>query len=204
MQLAVLVSGSGTILESLYEAGISIDLVVSDRKCRALEVARSLEIETSLVERTDFTDSFDRERYTEELTDLLSSRDIGLVAMAGFGTILGEGIHARFQRRIINTHPSLLPAFPGWHAVREALSYGVKLSGCTVHLAELEVDCGPILAQQAVPVLPSDSEGSLHERIKRVERVLYPKVIESYLKFLQGRNTAFLTTEELAHFQMEI
>ena len=79
-----------------------------------------------------------------------------------------------FPGRVLNTHPALLPAFPGWHAVRDALAYGVKVTGCTVHVATEEVDAGPILAQEAVPVRPDDTEASLHERIKAVERRLYP------------------------------
>ena len=94
--------------------------------------------------------------------------------MAGFMTILGRAAFAAFPERILNTHPSLLPAFPGAHAVRDALAFGVKVTGCTVHLATETVDHGPILAQEAVPVLPGDDEATLHERIKAVERRLYP------------------------------
>jgi phosphoribosylglycinamide formyltransferase-1 len=101
--------------------------------------------------------------------------------MAGFGTIFGAAIHTAFPGRILNTHPALLPSFKGWHAVRDALAYGVKVTGCTVHVATLEVDAGPILAQEAVPVLPGDDEDSLHERIKAVERRLYPETIRAVL-----------------------
>ena len=93
--------------------------------------------------------------------------------MAGYGTILDAAMHESFPGRIINTHPALLPSFPGWHAVRDALAYGVKVTGCTIHIATIEVDAGPILAQEAVPVLDDDDESSLHERIKTVERLLY-------------------------------
>jgi len=97
--------------------------------------------------------------------------------MAGFGTVLDKPVHDAFPGHILNTHPALLPAFRGWHAVEEALSAGVKVTGCTVHVATLEVDDGPILAQEAVPVLPDDTVDSLHERIKAVERRLYPATI---------------------------
>ena len=97
--------------------------------------------------------------------------------MAGFGTILEKPIHDAFPQRILNTHPALLPAFKGWHAVPAALAAGVKITGCTVHYATLEVDDGPILAQEAVPVLDGDTVDTLHERIKEVERRLYPDVI---------------------------
>lgn len=102
--------------------------------------------------------------------------------MAGFGTVLDEPIHDAYARRILNTHPALLPAFPGWHAVEQALEVGVKVTGCTVHLATLEVDAGPILAQQAVPVLPGDTVDRLHERIKETERMLYPRTIREFIQ----------------------
>ena len=101
--------------------------------------------------------------------------------MAGFMTVLAPPAFAAFPDRILNTHPSLLPAFPGAHAVRDALAFGVKVTGCTVHVATERVDHGPILAQEAVTVRPDDDEASLHERIKAVERRLYPEVIEEVL-----------------------
>lgn len=165
--------------------GVPVNFVLTDRPCRALEIASSHGIDSELVERKDFGSSFDRAHFTSQVTASLMSHQIDLVAMAGYGTVLSEEIHQMFGLRILNTHPSLLPAFPGWHAVREAIHYGVKVSGCTVHLATPVVDNGPILAQSAVEVLEGDTETSLHERIKSVERVLYPKVIASYLEFLR-------------------
>jgi phosphoribosylglycinamide formyltransferase 1 len=91
-----------------------------------------------------------------------------------------------YAGRVLNTHPALLPAFPGWHAVRDALAYGVKVTGTTVHVATGEVDAGPILAQEAVPVEPGDTEETLHERIKVVERRLYPATIRQFLDQLEG------------------
>ena len=102
--------------------------------------------------------------------------------MAGFGTILAKPIFDRFAGRILNTHPALLPAFPGWHAVADALDYGVKVTGCTVHVATEEVDAGPILAQEAVAVLPDDTVESLHERIKAVERRLYVETVRGIVE----------------------
>ena len=99
------------------------------------------------------------------------------VAIAGFGTILSKPFVDAYGGRAVNTHPALLPSFKGWHAVRDALEFGVKVTGCTVHLVTEDVDAGPILAQEAVPVLGGDSEATLHERIKEVERRLYPEVI---------------------------
>src|ERR1041385_3511544 len=101
--------------------------------------------------------------------------------MAGFGTIFEKPMFDAYDGRILNTHPALLPAFPGWHAVEDALAAGVKVTGCTIHIANLEVDTGPIVAQEAVPVLPDDTKDSLHERIKSVERRLYPDTIRSLL-----------------------
>jgi phosphoribosylglycinamide formyltransferase 1 len=182
VRLAVLVSGSGTILDAICTAGIPVHLAATDRPCAAGDVAARHGVPFVVVERESFGAGFDRVTYTERLTAILAAADIDLVAMAGFGTILSEAVYDHFGDRIINTHPSLLPAFKGWHAVRDALDYGVKVSGCTVHVATLEVDAGPIIAQVAVPVVDGDDEASLHERIKTVERELYPATIRSILE----------------------
>jgi phosphoribosylglycinamide formyltransferase-1 len=129
------------------------------------------------VERDRFDASFDRDAYSARLVEVLVAHQVDLVAMAGFGTILAEPAHDAFAGRILNTHPALLPSFRGWHAVRDALAYGVKVTGCTVHVAGLDVDTGPILAQEAVPVLAGDTESTLQERIKEVERRIYPAVL---------------------------
>lgn len=181
MRIAVLASGSGTLLEAILADGIPVSLVVVDRPSRALEVAAAHGVEGRLVERGSYGADFDRVGYTKEVVDVLRDAEAELIVMAGFGTVFAEPIHEAFAHRILNTHPALLPAFPGWHAVREALAHGVKLTGCTIHVATLEVDAGPILAQEAVPVLPDDDEASLHERIKAVERRLYPDTIRAVL-----------------------
>jgi phosphoribosylglycinamide formyltransferase 1 len=180
-RLAVLASGSGTILQSMVEADLPIALVVADRPCTALERAARADIPAELVERTSFGADFDRDTYTAGVVDVLRAYRIDLVAMAGFGTILGQSVHDAYPGAIVNTHPALLPSFKGWHAVDDALAYGVKVTGCTVHLATLEVDEGPILAQEAVPVLDDDTVDTLHERIKDVERRLYPKVLRELI-----------------------
>jgi phosphoribosylglycinamide formyltransferase-1 len=105
--------------------------------------------------------------------------------MAGFGTVLGAPIHNAYPGRLLNTHPALLPAFKGWHAVPDALAAGVEETGCTVHVATLEVDDGPILAKEPVKVLPGDTVETLHERIKEVERRLYPETLKKFLADLQ-------------------
>jgi phosphoribosylglycinamide formyltransferase 1 len=181
VRIAVLASGSGTLLEAILDDGIPVSLVVVDRPSKAQGVAEAHDVDTVLVERTSFGAEFDRDSYTAQVVDVLRDHDVELVVMAGFGTIFGEAIHAAFPHRILNTHPALLPSFKGWHGVRDALEHGVKVTGCTVHVATLEVDAGPILAQEAVTVLPDDDEASLHERIKAVERRLYPDTIRAVL-----------------------
>jgi phosphoribosylglycinamide formyltransferase-1 len=192
VNLAVLVSGSGTILEAVVAAGIDVDLVLADRPCRGLDVASSLGIEGVLVDRSDFGGfgaAFDRLAFTEAVTRSLESHQIDLVAMAGFGTVLDAPIHDAFGGRILNTHPALLPNFPGWHGVADALEAGATTTGCTVHLATLAMDAGPILAQAEVDVAPDDTVESLHERIKAVERVVYPATIAAALAALAAGDT---------------
>jgi phosphoribosylglycinamide formyltransferase-1 len=101
--------------------------------------------------------------------------------MAGFGTVLGQPLQDGYAGRVLNTHPALLPAFPGWHAVADALAAGVAETGTTVHIATLEMDAGPILAQERVAVVAGDTESTLHERIKAVERRLYPETIRRFV-----------------------
>lgn len=176
----MLVSGSGTILEALLDYPLVVSLVVADRPCRGLDVAARAGVESLLVDRRafgGFASTFDREGYSVELSATLASRAIDLVAMAGFGTVTTASFSRDFAGRVLNTHPSLLPAFQGWHAVAQALAAGVRESGCTVHIATEQLDDGPILAQRRVAVLASDDEATLHERIKSVERTLYPLVV---------------------------
>ena len=196
VRLCVLVSGSGTILESMLASGVPVDLVGSDRPCRALDVAAAAGLETILVDRANFggfATTFDREAYTVALREALLEREIGLVAMAGFGTVTSASFYDSFAGRVLNTHPSLLPSFKGWHAVRDALAAGATESGCTVHVATPELDDGPILARSRVEVHPDDDESTLHERIKSVERELYPRVILAALAALRrGEDVASL------------
>lgn len=181
MRIAVLASGSGTLLDAILAEGIPVELVVADRRCPVTEIAARAGVKAELIERSSFGPEFDRDAYTVDVVEVLQTHEIDLVVMAGFGTVFGEAIHDAFPDRILNTHPALLPAFPGWHAVRQALEHGVKVTGCTVHVAGLEVDTGLILAQEAVEVLPDDDEPALHERIKAVERRLYPETIRAVL-----------------------
>jgi len=164
----------------MLEHGVDVAFVASDRPCRGLEVAAAAGIATQLIDRSDFggfASSFDRDAYSGHLAEVLGGERIDLIAMAGFGTILSGNFHHAFPGRVLNTHPSLLPLFKGWHAVRLTIEAGVRESGCTVHVATEQLDDGPILAQRRVAVLSGDDEGTLHERIKVVERELYPYVV---------------------------
>ena len=188
--IGVLVSGSGTILEAVLATDLPVCLVVADRPCRALDVAAAAGISSVLVDRArfgGFGPGFDREGYTRAVADVLVASDVDVVVMAGFGTVLAQPVHDAFPGRILNTHPALLPAFPGWHAVRDALAAGVPETGTTVHVARLEMDTGPILAQASVAILPDDTEATLHERIKAVERTLYPTTVRTFIDDLASQ-----------------
>jgi phosphoribosylglycinamide formyltransferase-1 len=164
----------------MFDAGLPVTTVLADRPCAALTMAEERGAAAELVDRNaygGFGEGFDREGFTATVTATLVAHQVDLVAMAGFGTVLTQQVHDAFGGRILNTHPALLPAFPGWHGVRDALAAGVSETGCTVHLATLEMDAGPILAQRGVPVLRDDTEETLHERIKVVERTLYPETV---------------------------
>ena len=180
-RIGVLASGGGTNLQAILDADLPVVVVVVDRRCGAIDVAGAAGVPAEMVRRPSFGADFDRSAYTMAVVDALEHHRVDVVVMAGFGTILEKQIHDAFPGRVLNTHPALLPAFPGWHAVEEALAAGVKVTGCTVHLATLEVDAGPILAQEAVPVLPGDTAETLHERIKAVEHRLYPETIRRFL-----------------------
>lgn len=182
-RVAVLVSGSGTNLQALLDAaasdpdfGGSIVVVGSDRPdAFALERAHEAGIPT-VVEQ--LADAPDRAAWESRLADALEVHAPDIIVLAGFMKILSGGFLARWPDRVINTHPSLLPSFRGAHAARDALEYGVKVTGCTVHLVDEQVDHGPIIGQRAVPVLEDDDEGSLQERIKQVEHELFPACVK--------------------------
>ena len=150
--------------------------VGTDRDCAALEIAASASVPTFTVRLGDHPD---REAWDAAITEATAAHEPDLVVSAGFMKILGAQFLSRFMGRVVNTHPALLPAFPGAHAVADALTYGVKVTGCSVHLVDEGTDTGPLLAQQPVPVLDDDDEATLHERIKVVERRLLVDVVES-------------------------
>ncbi len=182
-RIVILASGSGTLLQSIIDATragelpVDIAAVGSDvPDAYALQRAREAEIDTFVLSVSDFSD---RSAWNDALLVRLRADDPDWIVSAGFMRILGPQVVDAFAGRILNTHPALLPAFPGAHGVRDALAYGVKVTGCTVHIVDRGVDTGPILAQQAVEVLPGDDEDSLHERIKTVERMLLVRTLAS-------------------------
>jgi phosphoribosylglycinamide formyltransferase 1 len=184
-RLAVLASGTGSILEAIIATDLPLAFVLADRQCRALEIAATHNIPSALIHRADFgyrpRSAWDRPAFTNSVTRELEDMHIDLIAMAGFMTVFGPAIFEKFKNRILNTHPSLLPAFKGEGAVSQAFAARVPETGCTVHVATPELDSGRILAQSAVPILPGDTEAALHERIKTIERKLYPEAIRTYL-----------------------
>ena len=184
-RLVVLASGSGTLLQALLDAcaagtvAAEVVAVGSDvADCQALVRARDAGIATFAHAPGDFAS---REDWNARMTDEVVALAPDLVVSAGFMRILGPQFVSAFQGRIINTHPALLPAFPGAHAVRDALVYGVKVTGCTVHIVDDGVDTGPILTQCAVEVLPDDDEDTLHERIKIQERRLLIETVSTVI-----------------------
>ncbi|HEY3239485.1 MAG TPA: bifunctional phosphoribosylaminoimidazolecarboxamide formyltransferase/IMP cyclohydrolase [Acidimicrobiia bacterium] len=185
VRIGVLASGSGSNLQAIIDAGLPVAVVITDRPgVQALERAAAAGILTVVVDRKAHLP--DRVAFTRAITDALVAHEVDLVAMAGFMTVLSEPIFEAFPGRVVNTHPALLPSFRGAHAVADALAAGVKVTGCTIHIATIEVDDGPVLAQEAVPVLPGDTEESLHERVKAVEHRLYPQVLATLVAELAG------------------
>jgi phosphoribosylglycinamide formyltransferase-1 len=175
----VLASGTGSLLTSLLAAAVGdwpgrVVAVGTDRDCPANRIAADAGV-ASFTER--LKDHPDRQAWESALTEAVAAHDPDLVVSAGFMKILGPRFLERFGGRVVNTHPALLPSFPGAHAVRDALAYGVRVTGTTVHLVDAGVDTGPILAQEAVEVRTDDDEDSLHERIKVVERRLLVDVL---------------------------
>lgn len=183
-KLAVLVSGAGSLLGAMIDARLPIVFVAADRPCRGLRRAKEAGIEALLLSRSDFKKSgtFDREAYTQAMLRELVSREIELVAMAGFMTVFSPLMFEQFSGTILNTHPSLLPDFKGDAAVADALEAGVKETGFTIHVATAKLDEGPTLAKERVPVLPGDTVETLHERIKEKERVRYVALLAELLE----------------------
>jgi len=182
VKIVVLASGSGTLLQAVLDAvaqpGFPADVVAvgADRTgIEALARAERVNVPSFTVRVADHPD---RAAWDRALADAVAAYQPDLVVSAGFMKILGPEFLARFAGRVINTHPALLPAFPGMHAVADALAAGVRVTGSTVHFVDAGVDTGPVIAQEAVRVENDDTEDVLHERIKAVERRLLVETIE--------------------------
>ena len=188
INIGVLASGRGTnlqaIIEAIKEGKVEgrISIVISDNPdAHALERAEQNNIETEYINFKSFKN---REDYDKEIMECLKEKDIDLVVLAGYMRILSSYFIKMYKNRIMNIHPALLPSFPGLHAQRQAVEYGVKISGCTVHFVNEGVDSGPVILQKAVEVKDNDTEESLAERILKEEHQIYPRAIQL---FCQGR-----------------
>jgi len=179
LRIVALASGSGTLVQALIDnldpAKAELLAIGADRDCTALERAEKAGLPSFKVEYIPKVT--DREQWNRDLIAALESWDADLIVSAGFMRIIGAEVVDRFPGRIINTHPALLPSFPGAQAVVDAIEYGVKVTGSTVHVVDAGVDSGPIVAQEAVNVHPSDKVEALHEKIKHVERRLIVQVL---------------------------
>lgn len=199
-RLAVLASGTGTNLQALMDDPMvapHIALVASDRPdAMALERARGRSIETAVLRPSDYPD---RAAHDRALRELFEGKGIDCLALAGYMRIVGPELIAAFPERIVNLHPALLPAFPGMRSVADALEWGVKVTGVTVHLVDEEVDHGPIVAQGTVPVLADDDLDALLSRVHELEHRIFPAavraLVEGRLK-VEGRVVHVLEEEE--------
>ena len=177
--IGVLVSGAGTNLQALLDADLPVVAVASNNtKAKALDRAAKAGIEAGAFPTVEF-DS--RQRRDEELAEWLAEREVELVVLAGYMQLLTTPFLERFPGRILNVHPSLLPAFPGAHAVEDALTHGVKVTGATVHFVDEGIDTGPIVLQEAVEVREGDTPETLHARIQAVEHRLLPAAVRLFL-----------------------
>lgn len=175
LKVVVLVSGTGSLLQNIIDnqdGSYTVIKVVADVECKGIERAENAGIATEVVPL-----GADRAQWNKDLVAAVGQPD--MVVSAGFMKILGADFLATFEGRTINTHPALLPSFPGAHGVRDALAYGVKVTGSTVHFVDAGVDTGRIIAQQPIMIEADDDEASLHERIKSVERELIVRVLRA-------------------------
>ena len=180
----VLISGAGSNMEALVDACAAGEVpgevvaVIADRDCTGLKVAEQRELEHRQISPSDYAN---REEWSAALRDEVASFEPDLVVSAGFMRILAPNFVDAFAGRLINLHPSLLPSFKGAHAVRDALEFGVKVTGSTIHFVRNEVDHGPIIMQKPTPVRDGDTEETLHRRIKDLEHRMLPEVCKLIL-----------------------
>lgn len=184
--LGILASGRGSNLQSIIDAILAgklaaeIGVVISDKPdANALKRAADLNLTAVCVDRKQYKT---QQEFEQALVNELKLHQVELVILAGFMRILSPYFVHAFANRIMNIHPSLLPAFPGKHAQEQAIQYGAKISGCTVHFVDEGMDSGPIILQQAVPVMPDDTPATLAERILQQEHVIYPQAIKLYIE----------------------
>ena len=188
LKLAVLASGRGSTFDAIYQAALKGDLnaeiavLVSDNPdAPVLGKARERGIEALAIKPADFSS---RDLYEQQIVAHLQNREIDLVALAGYMRLVGPGFLKAFRHRLVNIHPALLPSFTGLHAQKQAVEYGVRFSGCTVHIVDEGMDTGPIILQAVVPVWPQDDEDSLSQRILHEEHQIYWRALQL---FAQGR-----------------
>lgn len=181
LSVGVLASGTGSLLQAILDGqdeSYRVVAVVSDRAgVPCLERAERAGVPAIVV---DFRSFAAREEFSEAVARAANEHGAELAAHAGFMRVLSPSYFRTFTGPAINSHPALLPSFPGAHPVRDALEWGVRVTGTTIHFVDEEIDHGPIIVQEPVPVLPDDTEATLHERVKAVERRLYPEVIRLF------------------------
>ena len=184
LTIGVLASGRGSNFQSIIDninsgyikAKIAV-LITDNPKAYAIERAKNNNIEAIIISPKDFPD---KDSYYSHIAEMLKSKGVELVALAGFMRVVGKPLIRAFQNKIMNIHPALLPSFPGLHGQKQAVDYGAKISGCTVHFVDEGVDRGPIIIQAAVPVYDDDTEDSLSERILRQEHRIFPLAIKLF------------------------
>ena len=215
LRLVVLASGEGTLFQSLLDArretpSLSVRALVTDKPCPAIDRARRADIPVATITpprknapatpeghpATCHQDTYAerRRQWNSDLAQAVQHYDPDIVVSAGFMRIVGDEFLARFGGRMINTHPALLPAFPGAHAVADAVAYGAKITGSTIHLVDSGVDTGPILEQEAVPIHDGDTPDTVHRRIKTVERRLLVSTLDAIARrgyISDGRKASF-------------
>ena len=195
VKIAVLVSGRGSNLQAIidsiergYIKNAAINVVISNKEnAYALERAKNHGISAIFLDPSEY----DRDGYDRAILDVLNQYDTDLLLLAGYFRILGNEIIKVYRNRILNIHPSLLPAFKGLHAQKQAFEYGVKVAGCTVHFVDEGLDSGPIILQRCVPVLPGDTEETLTARILEQEHIIYPEAVRLFTEGkleIEGRN----------------
>ena len=200
VKIAVLVSGRGSNLQAIidsiekgYIKNAAVNVVISNKAdAYALERAGKHGISAVFLD----PEGHDRAEYDREILNVLKQYDTDLLLLAGYFRILGSEIIEAYRNRILNIHPSLLPAFKGLHAQKQAFEYGVKVAGCTVHFVDEGLDSGPIILQKCVPVLPEDTEETLTARILEQEHIIYPEAVRLFVEGklkIEGRNVVALT-----------